>query len=150
MGRIIERMFVSGVVGVGNVLPLSWVPVVGEALPAGWPSPAQDYFDGEIDLNEHLIEHRTSTFIARVSGDSMTGVGICDGDEVIVDRALTPVDGDTVVAVVDGEHTIKTLRLTATGPELHPENAEYPVLRPRSEDLMIWGVVTTCLHHLRK
>ena len=85
------------------------------AVAAGYPSPSQDYFDGRIDLNEHLIKDVTSTYVVRVSGDSMTGAGISDGDELIVNRALEPVDGSVVVAVLDGELTIKRLRITATG-----------------------------------
>lgn len=117
-----------------------------EAVPAGFPSPAQDYFNGEIDLNEHLIADRASTFIVRVAGDSMVGAGISDGDELIVDRSVTARDGSVVIAVVEGEMTVKRLRITPQGPELHPENSSYTVLKPT--DLEIWGVVTTCLHHL--
>ena len=82
---------------------------------AGFPSPAQDYFDGRIDLNEHLIKDITSTYVVRVCGESMEGAGISDGDELIVNRALEPVDGSVVVAVLDGELTIKRLRITPSG-----------------------------------
>lgn len=122
------------------------VPVATEAVPGGFPSPAQDYFDGDLDLNEHLIRNRAATFIVRVVGDSMDGAGISGGDELIVDRSIDPVDGNVVIAVVDGELTVKRLRLTATGPELHPENPAFPVMRPA--ELLVWGVVTTCLHRL--
>lgn len=125
------------------------VPVATESVPAGFPSPAADYFDGDIDLNDHLIRNRPATFVVRVDGDSMTGAGIFDGDELVVDRSLDPVDGDVVIALVDAELVVKTLRFTAAGPELHPANPAYPVLRPAGE-LMIWGVVTTCLHHLHR
>lgn len=125
------------------------VLVATESVPAGWPSPAQDYFDGDIDLNSHLIRNRPATFIVRVAGDSMTGAGIYDGDELVVDRSLDPGDGDIVIAIVDTELTVKRLRLTGHGPELHPENPRYPILRPTGE-LLVWGVVTTCLHHLHR
>lgn len=123
------------------------VPIATDLVPAGWPSPAQDYFDGDIDLNEQLIRNRAATFVVRVAGDSMIGAGISDGDELVVDRSLEAGDGDVVIAVIDGEMTVKRLRLAAGGPELHPENPDYPVLHPTS--LEIWGVVTTCLHHMR-
>ena len=82
------------------------------AVAAGYPSPAQDYFDGRIDLHEHLIKDVTSTFVVRVSGHSMEQAGISVGDELLVDRALEPKDGSVVIAVLDGELTIKRLRVT--------------------------------------
>ena len=119
------------------------------AVAAGYPSPAQDYFDGRIDLNEHLIQDVTSTFIVRVAGQSMEGAGISDGDELIVNRALEPKDGSVVVAVLDGELTIKRLRLTRTGVVLQAENPKYPDIHvPALSELTIWGVATTCLHHI--
>ncbi|AMS04129.1 LexA family protein [Acidipropionibacterium acidipropionici] len=125
------------------------IPIATESVPAGWPSPAADYFDGDIDLNTHLVRNRPATFLVRVDGDSMTGAGIYDGDELVVDRSLDPVDGDIVIAVVDSELTVKRLHLTDTGPELCPENPAYRTIRPAGE-LMVWGVVTTCLHHLHR
>jgi DNA polymerase V len=119
------------------------------AVAAGYPSPAQDYFDGRIDLNEHLIKDITSTYVVRVSGNSMEGAGISDGDELIVDRALEPKDGSVVIAVLDGELTIKRLRLTPGGVLLQAENANYPDIRVAAlSDLIIWGVATRCLHHV--
>lgn len=124
--------------------------VAGERVPAGFPSPAQDYFDGSLDLNEHLIKDRTSTFIVRVSGDSMIGAGISDGDELVVDRAITPAHGNVVVAILDGELTVKRLELERGGGVLlRAENANYPTIRVRElSDLRIWGVVTVCLHRV--
>ena len=105
---------------------------------AGFPSPAQDYFDGRIDLNEHLIKDITSTYVVRVSGDSMERAGISDGDELIVNRALEPKDGSVVIAVLDGELTIKRLRITATGVVLQAENPAYPDIRvPVLSDLLV-------------
>jgi DNA polymerase V len=119
------------------------------AVPAGFPSPAQDYFDGRIDLNKHLIKDITSTFLVRVSGDSMDGAGIADGDELVVDRSLTPVDGNVVVAILDGELTVKRLRIGHGSVRLAAENPAYPdVIIPELGDLTIWGVVTRCLHHV--
>jgi DNA polymerase V len=123
---------------------ISPVPVA-----AGYPSPAQDYFDGRIDLNEHLIKDITSTYVVRVSGDSMERAGISDGDELIVNRALEPRDGCVVIAVLDGELTIKRLRITPAGVVLQAENPAYPDIRvPALSDLVIWGVATRCLHHV--
>lgn len=118
-------------------------------VPAGFPSPSQDYSDTKIDLTQLLIRDELSTFIVRVSGDSMQGAGIYDGDELIVDRGIEPRDGHVVVAVVDGEMTVKRLRVTPDGIVLQAENAEYPdVTVAELSDLLIWGVATTCLHHL--
>ncbi len=125
------------------------VPVALEHVPAGWPSPAQDYFSGDVDLNEHLLANKPATFLVRVTGDSMIGVGIFDQDELIVDRSLEPVSGDVVIAVVDNELTVKTLIIDETGPSLRPENPAYPILRPSGE-LAVWGVVTTCLRHIHR
>ena len=125
--------------------------VLASPLPvaAGYPSPAQDYFEGRIDLNEHLIKDVTSTYIVRVSGSSMEGAGISDGDELIVNRSLEPHDGCVVVAVLDGELTIKRLRITASGVVLQAENPAYPDIPvPSLSVLTIWGVATRCLHHL--
>jgi DNA polymerase V len=119
------------------------------AVAAGFPSPAQDYFDGRIDLNAHLIKDITSTFVVRVTGDSMEGAGISDGDELIVNRALEPKDGSVVIAVLDGELTVKRLRITATGVVLHAENPNYPDIRVSDlSELTVWGVATRCLHHV--
>ena len=119
------------------------------AVAAGYPSPAQDYFEGRIDLNEHLIKDITSTYVVRVSGNSMEGAGISDGDELIVDRALEPKDGSVVIAVLDGELTIKRLRITPRGVLLQAENADYPDIRVAAlSELVIWGVATRCLHHV--
>lgn len=119
------------------------------AVPAGFPSPAQDYFEGRLDLNKHLIHDVTSTFLVRVSGHSMHGAGISDGDELVVDRSLTPVDGNVVVAVLDGELTVKRLRFGRGVVRLVAENPDYPDIEiPELAELTIWGVVTRCLHHV--
>jgi DNA polymerase V len=119
------------------------------AVAAGFPSPAQDYFDGRIDLNAHLIKDITSTFIVRVTGDSMEGAGISDGDELIVNRALEPRDGSVVIAVLDGELTVKRLRITSGGVILQAENPRYPDIRVSAlSELTVWGVATRCLHHV--
>lgn len=130
-------------------MSLRLVLVSPVAVAAGYPSPAQDYFDGRIDLNEHLIKDITSTFVVRVTGDSMERAGISDGDELIVNRALEPKDGSVVIAVLDGELTVKRLRITPSGVVLQAENPRYPDIRvPGLSELTIWGVATRCLHHV--
>ncbi|MEV8133125.1 LexA family protein [Pseudarthrobacter oxydans] len=143
MGVIIGPRVIHAGASLLSVL-IAPVPVA-----AGFPSPAQDYFDGRIDLNAHLIKDITSTFVVRVTGDSMEQAGISDGDELIVNRALEPRDGSVVIAVLDGELTVKRLRLTATGVVLQAENPKYPDIRvPALSELTIWGVATRCLHHV--
>ena len=120
-----------------------------EAVHAGFPSPAGGYYTGPVDLNRHLIQDPTATFIVRVSGDSMTGAGIFDGDEIIVDRSLDARDGSVVVAVVDSELTIKRLRIEPGSIRLVPENPAYPeILLGEMSELTVWGVVTRCLHRV--
>lgn len=130
--------------------PVQAIPLAQTGVSAGYPSPAQDYDAESLDLNEHLIRDRVSTFILRVAGNSMIDAGISDGDEVIVDRGLTPQHHDVVIAVIDGEFTVKRFIDAGTHGYLHPENPDYPdiPLGPES-DFQIWGVVTRCLHRLR-
>ena len=125
----------------------------GTSVPAGFPSPADDYIEGALDLNDHLIVsgHRDATFVIRVVGWSMVGAGIHDGDEVVVDRAIKPVDGHVVVAVVNGDLTIKRLRIRKGKPVLVPENPHFAERRFDDVDgdvLEIWGVATRVLHKL--
>ena len=116
-------------------------------MAAGYP--AQDYFDGWINLNDRLIKDVTSTYIIRVSGHSMEVAGISDGDELIVNRALEPKGGSIVVAVLDGELTVKRLRITPTGDILQAENPDYPDIRvPELASQEIWGTASASLHHL--
>ncbi|MBX3312665.1 MAG: translesion error-prone DNA polymerase V autoproteolytic subunit [Microbacteriaceae bacterium] len=125
------------------------IPVSPISVPAGFPSPAQDYYEHGVNLNEHLVLNPESTFILRVTGESMTGAGIWSGDEIIVDRSLRPKHGDVVVAVIDGELTVKRLIIDPKGVTLHAENPRYPDIRLRElSELSIWGVVTRCLHRV--
>ena len=118
----------------------------------GFPSPARDYLDGGIDLNRELILDRTSTFILRVAGQAMSGAGISDGDELIVDRAAVPQDGSVVVAVVDGELLVRRLLLEVRGGEravaLATEDGAAPLVLEDPDRLQVWGVATCCLHRL--
>lgn len=135
-----------------DVFPAAWDPAplrlleAGESVRAGFPSPAQDYFFGDLDLNELLVRDKAATFIVRVAGDSMTGV-IDDEDRVIVDRSIEPKHGHIVVAVLDGELTVKRLLVTRRGVVLAAENPAYPSITvPALSELTVWGVVTWVLH----
>lgn len=119
---------------------------------AGFPSPSQDYATAEIDLSEHLMPNRASTYLVRARGHSMTGAGIWDGDELVVDRSIRPQSGHVVIAVLDGELTVKRLKIDAAGHVmLSPENPAYPDIAVASlSDLRVWGVVTVSLHHVSR
>jgi DNA polymerase V len=111
--------------------------------PAGFPSPADDYIENTLDLNEYLIDNPVATFMMRVSGDSMVGAGIRDKDVIIVDRSKEPLPGKIVVAVLDGELTVKRLEQSGKGYVLMPENPDYlPITVQDEQELVIWGVVT--------
>lgn len=118
-------------------------------VPAGFPSPADDYVEGRLDLNQHLIRHPAATFFVRVSGESMLGAGIHPGDLLVVDRALEPIHGKVVIAVVNGELTVKRLCIREGQVRLLAENERYaPIMLSGDMDLQIWGVVTNVIHPL--
>lgn len=117
------------------------------AVPAGFPSPADDYIEGRLSLDDHLVRHKESTFFMRVAGDSMVGLGIFDGDLLVVDRAMPATHGSVVIAVVDGEFTVKQLINTEHGQLLRAAHPDYPDVHIRPEqDLSIWGVVQWNVH----
>lgn len=121
------------------------------AVPAGFPSPADDYLEDVLDLNRHLIRrgHEASTFVLRVEGWSMLGAGIFDGDEVLVDRAVEPKPGHVVVACRGGELTIKRLAMKDGRLVLAAENPRFKDIVPKDgEEWTIWGVATRVLHKL--
>ncbi|PIJ50955.1 DNA polymerase V subunit UmuD [Erwinia sp. OLTSP20] len=121
------------------------LPLFTERVPCGFPSPAQDYIEERLDLSKLLIKHPNATYFIRVSGDSMRGVGIADGDLLVVDRSLTPRHGDIVVAAVAGEFTVKELR-TRPSLQLVAHNHHYaPLVFQHEEQLEIFGVVTFSL-----
>ncbi len=123
-----------------------------EAVHAGFPSVAQDYFLSDFSFDEHIITHPETTFAVRVAGDSMRGAGIYDGDLLLVDRSLEPRTGDVVIAVVDDELTVKRLARDAHGrPMLHPENPDYPdITVDDGQELSVWGVVIGNYHYQRR
>lgn len=122
-------------------------PLLSHAVPAGFPSPASDYAEDSLSLDEHLIDNREATFFVRVAGNSMTGFGIHDGDLLIVDRSLSPADRSVVVAVIDGEFTIKQLCRIPDGVLLRSGAAGHgDILIGPDQELAVWGVVRWSIH----
>ena len=125
-------------------------PLFIARIPAGGPSPADDYIDRVLDLNELLIQHPAATFFVRVSGDSMIGAGIHPGDILIVDRAEEAADGSIIIAALDGELTVKRIRRERDRIMLVPENPGYAPLRVTPEtQFQVWGVVMHVIHTVR-
>lgn len=122
-------------------------PLAGEAVPAGFPSPAEEYLEKTLDLNEFVAPRPEATVFVRVSGDSMTGAGIHHDDILVVDRSQTPRPGNVIIAYLDGEFTVKRLTRTANGLELTPENPDYaPIPLTPDTDFEVWGVVRHVVH----
>ena len=120
-----------------------------EAVECGFPSPARDFTEGTIDLNEELIPHPNATFIVRARGDSMVGSGIYPGDLLIVDRSIKPQNESIIIAVLDGELSVKILRLKNKQVNLSSANKNYADVPVSEEmDYTIWGVCTTVLNNL--
>jgi len=118
-------------------------------VPAGFPSPAADHTRKRIDLNEHLIRNQEATYVFRVQGDSMTGIGIYEGDELLVDRSIDARHGHIVLAVLNNEFTVKRLYRRGGVVKLLAENPHYPpIVLKEGQELLIWGVVTHNLHKL--
>ena len=130
-----------------NETPSATRPLLTSRVEAGFPSPADDHVERTLDLNEELITHPAATFFLRASGRSMQGAGIHDGDLLVVDRSVPSDEGTVVVAVVDGDFTVKRLQRTHGGMILAAEHPDYPPIPIGSEtDVRIWGVVTWVLH----
>lgn len=123
-------------------LPLYLAPIS-----AGFPSPAEDYIDKKLDLNEHLVRHPAATFFVRVTGDSMRDANVASGDILVVDRAVAAKDGHIVIAALDGELTVKRLRRRDGRLSLVPENPDYAAVEVSPEaSFEVWGVVTYIIH----
>lgn len=130
-----------------GVVALPGQPLLERSVPAGFPSPAADYYAGRLSLDEHLIDHREATFFVRVAGHSMTGFGIHDGDLLVVDRALDPADRSVVVAVIDGAFTVKQLCRLQDGVLLRsgaPGHGD--ILVAPDQAFIVWGVVRWSIH----
>ena len=116
--------------------------LVEQGISAGFPSPADDFKEIRISLDKELVKNQESTFYARVSGDSMVGAGLDDGDLVVIDRALSPENGKIAVCFIDGEFTVKRIKKEKDKLYLIPENKKYTRIEIKEEnELIIWGVV---------
>lgn len=123
------------------------LPFYYSAISAGFPSPADDYLDKKLNLDELLIKNPAATFFIRVAGDSMTGAGIYKGDILVVDRSLPAISGKIVVAIVDAELTVKRLLKKGNKFFLIPENPNYRAIEiQKNDETAIWGIVTSVLH----
>lgn len=122
-----------------------------EGIRAGFPSPAQDYMQQAIDLNKELINHPSSTFYGRVVGDSMKDEGIEEGDILVIDKSLEIMDNDLAVCFIDGEFTVKRVKIEPDTAWLIPSNPDYPLIKvTKDNDFMIWGIVTYTIKKNRR
>ncbi|MEQ1073035.1 MULTISPECIES: LexA family protein [Acinetobacter] len=148
-----QSIVLSDVVSIKLVIPSTHmlVPYALEKINAGFPSPAQDYIDKALDMNEHLIKNETATFIVKVASLSMLNAGIDIDDELIVDRSLDAKHGDIVVALIDNDFTVKRLMIDEKGQWLKAENPDYKdIYLLDGQELLIWGVVTHIIKMTRK
>lgn len=119
------------------------LPFIASGIKAGFPSPAADFEGERISLDKELIKNETATFFARVDGDSMRDAGMSNGDLLVVDRSLEPTHDKIAVCMLDGEFTVKRLKVTSKGVYLVPENSEFSEIKVEEEqELVIWGIVT--------
>lgn len=119
-------------------------PLFSHKVAAGFPSPADDYIEGRLSLDEHLISNKDATFFVRAKGNSMTGAGIFDGDLLVVDKSLAPSSGDIVIAIVDGDLTVKRYIRRGEQVILKPENPRFKEIEfKEGQELQVWGVVTS-------
>ena len=126
-------------------------PLMEHTAVCGFPSPAEQYAQGPLDLNELLVKHNAATYFVRASGDSMLGAGIRPGDILVVDRSLEPVPGMIVIACVNNEFTVKYLRSNGEVFYLESANRNYkPIYFSDGMELTIFGVVTSCIHQFVK
>ena len=125
------------------------LPFVSNGISAGFPSPADDFLDINIDLNKHLIKNPSTTFYGRVKGDSLKDAGIHDGDLLIVDKSLEPTNGKIAVCFIDGEFTVKRIKLEKDIVWLLAENKDYPPIKvTKDNDFVIWGIVINVIKYL--
>ena len=127
------------------------IPFADEGIQAGFPSPAQDYMELAIDLNKELIRHPASTFYGRVVGESMKDEGIEEGDILVIDKSLELMDDDLAVCFIDGEFTVKRVRLETDSAWLVPSNSDYPLIKvTKDNDFIVWGIVTYTIKKNRR
>ena len=126
---------------------LSNIPMFADSVQAGFPSPAEDYMDLDLNLQDHLIQNPSATFCVRAVGESMKDAGIQSGDIMLVDKSLTPKNRSIVLAVIDGEFTVKRVNVSEKELYLMPENENFPPIKITEElDFQVWGVVTYIIH----
>jgi len=117
--------------------------LVNEGVSAGFPSPADDFKELRISIDKEVVKNETATFYARVSGESMQGAGLDDGDLLVIDRSLEPEDNKIAICFIDGEFTVKRLKVEKNCVYLMPENPKYqPIKVTEDNELIIWGMVT--------
>jgi len=127
------------------------LPYANEGIRAGFPSPAQDYIEQAIDLNKELIKHPASTFFGKVVGDSMKDEGIEEGDILVIDKSLELINGDLAVCFIDGDFTVKRVKLENDAAYLIPSNPNYPTIKVTQEnDFIVWGIVTYTIKKNRR
>lgn len=115
-------------------------------ISAGFPSPAEDFSENRLSLDDELVKNKEATFYARVSGQSMIGAGLDDNDLLVIDRSLEPINNKIAVCFLDGEFTVKRLRVDSDGVWLKPENPNYPIIKITEENnFLIWGIVTNVI-----
>lgn len=124
------------------------LPLAAGEVRTGFPSPADDYLEAELDLVAHLVQHPSATYYLSAKGASMTGAGIYDGDLLIVDRSLEPKTGHIVIMSVDGELTCKKLGTIGNRPYLIASNPEFRPIPLEGKECQVWGVVTHNIHSL--
>ncbi|WP_223032673.1 LexA family protein [Hanstruepera marina] len=125
------------------------LPYVVNGISAGFPSPADDFLDLNIDLNKHLIKNKSTTFYGRVRGDSMIDAGFSDGDLLIVDKSLEPTNNKIAVCFLDGEFTVKRIKIEKDVVWLVAENKNYePILVTKDNEFVIWGIVINVIKYL--
>ena len=125
------------------------LPLYACGVSAGFPSPADDYLEGVLDLNTHLVREPNATFFVRANGESMIGAGIHDGDLLVVDRSAQVTDGKVVIVALNGELTVKRFRKQKGKSWLMPENPKFkPIVLNEDDDARLWGVVTSVIHSL--
>lgn len=125
------------------------LPLYLAGVSAGFPSPADDYIDKTLDLNEFLIEHPSATFFVRAVGDSMLDAGIQSGDILIIDRALEPSTGDVIIAMLNGEFLVKRIRIENSKIFLEAGNPDFETIEVDEEmNFEVWGVVSHVIHSL--
>jgi|TARA_B110000902_G_scaffold165768_1_gene189270 DNA polymerase V len=119
------------------------MPLAQNGVSAGFPSPADDFKELRISIDQEVVKNAEATFYARVAGESMQGAGLDDGDLLVIDRSKDPQDNNIAVCFIDGEFTVKRLKVEADCMYLMPENSKYKPIRVTEEnELIIWGVVT--------